>query len=392
MGSVVMVTVAQSIWDYANSESGLERESFWLCMKSQLPLPDAVDALVGAIDAAWPAPMDHPADFCLSAAGTGPVLKVKDWEELAPVVEPLATQLERADLLECSLDLVWPHWARMQAARHAVALVECRFAVRATSGSGSKDAWIVDPADWHDVIDDLALWCLDLPAPDIQTYVVSGLFTSLAPAAQLTDLLGLNAQLAISAAPLTYDRVRLIVESGDAFRMAELSLRSAHASIVDGSASLAEFDWRKSLGAVRAMLIRPPDWVTQAIVKRGNHWGNVGETTLGNDWVPVPHEFSRNGSAQRGLEERYSLDAFGAMLLRAAVARRLPPSDDWRPTWAADFCLLEHRNLESWFGGPKPDPSTLESARTQLRGVLPPGLDAPTRRRWQPPKMPWNPE
>lgn len=391
-----MVTIDQSVWDYWDGERAAEQEPIWLCVTTDRQVDNPLSRALRAVAACrshwmhnWrPMGLGVSADVGVSATVQGPLLTITRYKDLRPVLEDLATELTLAGLSDAKLSLAHPDWARVQTETSPAHFLECRFAARGKPGYLPRDRWTVDKTDLRRIINDVTDWCLALPDARRTARIDAGDFTFVAPRDRIDYMLVANTWLATHR--LNVRRVeapvRLVVESGHAFRMAALFPKTAHVSLVSGSTSEAGFDLSRSLDAIREVLADPPAWAEQALVKRGGQVDAVGDKTLTRDWVPVLQSFIEDVAEQRFREKRYVLDAFGMMLLPADRARRIPQMGDWTVSTARDRILVEHRNSQAWFGDVKPDPETLDAARRQLKGVIPPFLDPPLVPPWLQPK------
>lgn len=381
-----MAEVAEEL-SRALRDDEIQGSEIYIVVRTGLPLATAVER----VDAAFTAELLKADEGAWDSGGSmvaptleGPALVVQTYE-LARRLPGMVAELDRAGVTDGRIEMYDPTWPAVTEAPRPTHFLECRLAVRGQRvppGPGNAMGyWVVDPVIRRTIVGQAARWCLDLPAERVNCFLNAVLVPSSVPVSQVREMLELTARTVFGEHDLGGGQVHLIVEAGGRFRMAVLSLFSAHVSFVDGSIRRSDFDWGRSLSAVAAPLRSSSEWAARGFVKRGRNWDATGEDTLRTtDWVPVSRTLAIRAAQpggrwprardQRDLEERYMLDAFGAFVV-PVTARDFVPAG-WAVTRTGSNFLVEHANPESWFGQEKPDPQTLESSRRELGDLLPP--------------------
>jgi hypothetical protein len=151
-----------------------------------------------------------------------------------------------------------------------------------------------------------------------------------------------------------------VVESDDAFRLSVIAPSRGDVSLVAGGGALAAGEWAPVHGALLDELRAASAWASYGLIKRGRRVTQVGRS-LRYDWVPAFH-FGAYNLDHFIYEDILAPDAFGAQLLGAGYAGRVPDGGDWeRVEPADDAVLLLHRVPAAWFAEPLP-PITTEDA------------------------------
>jgi hypothetical protein len=161
---------------------------------------------------------------------------------------------------------------------------------------------------------------------------------------------------------------RMWWESDEAFRLSFIDPDRGDVSLTAGGAGLARGEWARVHGALLDELRVAADWASYGLIKRGRQVSQVGHS-LRDDWVPAFH-FGSHNLDHFIYEDVLAPDAFGAQLLGAGYAARVPDGEDWeRLELADDAVLLLHRDPAAWFAEPLP-PISPEDGR--LRNPSPP--------------------
>jgi hypothetical protein len=149
-------------------------------------------------------------------------------------------------------------------------------------------------------------------------------------------------------------------ESGGAFRLSRIDPSAGDVSLAEGGARLAGGEWAPAHGALLGELRAASAWASYGLIKRGRRVPSVGHS-LTYDWVPAFHHGSYN-LRHFVYEDVLAPDAFGAQLLGAGYAGRVPDGEDWeRVELAEDAVLLLHRVPAAWFAEPLPPITTHDS-------------------------------
>ena len=380
-----MASVSAAVFDELESEER-DDSSLRLLVHTSLPLPAAMDRVVEAVVAAWSAydgvQLPRYQSF-VAPAPAGPVLWIPDSWDLAERLPGLIEALDRGGVSDAQLRLFDQVNPQVIDVSRPVDLLECRLAVRARQVEPQPGYAV---AYWHiqeDIQEALialaADWCLALSAASLTAYVDTGMVSARVPTDRVTDLLRVAVETVFGDGPAGGLHVRLFVESGSAFRMAVLSFESAHMSLVDGSTRRSDLHWAQSLAAFHTAIIDAAPFTVRGMVKRGTQWAYVGDRTLRDDWVPIPHQRAWaptlpyepwGPEIQRATESRYLLDAFGVVVVPEADP--VPTARGWTATPVGPVTLVQHDDLDAWFAEQRPDPAVLADAREDLRILLPP--------------------
>lgn len=218
------------------------------------------------------------------------------------------------------------------------------------------------------------------PPPDADLYSGAAL-------ARRRDIGEVRAHLAASiVASKDLGRVNATAawESGDAFRLMVVNSGTGDVSFVQGGARLAAGEWEPVHAALLDELRAASSWASYGLLKRGRHPGHAGRS-ITYDWFPALH-FGQYNLHHHVYEDVFATDAFGAQLLGAGYAGRIPSGPDWqREDVARDSVLLLHRDPRAWFAEPLPPitpddfiardpayptPQVLLSAREDLADIL----------------------
>lgn len=380
-----MASVSAAVFDELESEER-EDSSLRLLARTSLPLPAAVDRVAEAVVAAWSVydgvQLPRHQSF-VAPTPAGPVLWVPDTWDLLDRLPGLVDALDQAGVRDARLELVDDEDPRVVDLTRPVDFLECRLAVRASQVGPEPDYAV---AYWRLAEDvraaQIALaadWCLALPAAGLTAYVNTGMVSARVPTDRVAELLRTAVETVFGHGPAGGLHVRLVVESGSAFRMAVLSFESAHISFVDGSTSRSDFDWARSLAALRTVITDAAPYTVRGMVKRGTDWAYVGDRTLRDDWVPIPRQSAWapglpdepwGPEIQRAAEARYLLDAFGVVVVPGSDP--VPAAPGWTATPIGPVTLVQHHDLDAWFAAERPDTAVLTGARDDLRDLLPP--------------------
>ncbi|WP_028063849.1 hypothetical protein [Solirubrobacter soli] len=169
---------------------------------------------------------------------------------------------------------------------------------------------------------------------------------------------------------------RIYASNGDRFRSVAWARRCDRIVVVFGGEDGGEW-WRSMLDDVVALLRSHAAELEYAAVWRG--WdvsGALSPNYVRRDWPRRP-----DGHNATAFDSLVADDAYGIQLLGAGFADRLLTTD---PKWtreelAEGRVLLQHEDLEGWFGAPmlnereppdKPVPDLLRAAREDLAALL----------------------
>jgi len=361
-----MGVVADEVWDEWDSR-GREFESINVLVRTNLAPEEAYHRVKAAFDATWPDPQQWPAEIIISPTVYGAGLKLLNCEELTEVLLPMIGQFANAGVSDPRIELYPKRTMALLDAPRPTPFIEWRLAVRATQQSLSRH-WQIDERLLEEIYTTAAKWCLELPHDQRTSYIDAGMLCFPVPEQHAAHWLAVAAQ---ALEPLS--SVRLVVEGDDGtFRMAVLCPAAAQLSFADGTLTTAQFDWAHSLSALRGLVDEHADkWARSGFVKRGGHWGQVGPTTFARgNWVATPNRITSSKLDQRAIEEDHILDACGILVLDHETARHVPR------TWTIDVLghesvLVQHHDLDAWFAAEHPDEQTLDTARAELRELLP---------------------
>jgi hypothetical protein len=244
------------------------------------------------------------------------------------------------------------------------------------------------------------------PSPEVtfipdESALLTGIEAALAwvgsppPGAQLRSRSGPHRDIAEMRAHIVYGFARAGVqwwrlefrawwEADEAFRLSVIAPSRGDISLVAGGAAMAAGEWAPAHSALLDELRAASAWASYGLIKRGRLVADVGHS-LRYDWVPAFHSDAHHRD-HSFYEDVLAADAFGAQLLGAGYAGRVPDGADWeRVELAEDAALLLHRDPGAWFAEPLPPittedehlrnpsyltPEVILKAREDLAGIL----------------------
>jgi hypothetical protein len=246
-------------------------------------------------------------------------------------------------------------------------LVEARLRVRGERvPQGYRHRWAAEPQALWRVASAGVGWCLENRADQTVTFQVRTIPPL--PVRATDDVDALLREGIESAAGLGYVALRSI--GADRFRSLAVEPSQGRVTLVAGGSSISANGWVDAVADLTELLRRTSGDLVYGFVKRGSFTQEAeAGWSLTRDW-PQP------GPSKRGeaFEDGYVPDAFGIQLLGPAFAGRIPSGPDWGQTRLdGGRVLLEHREPEAWFRGPRLEDS--------LKGISTPSADLLTAAR-----------
>ncbi len=150
------------------------------------------------------------------------------------------------------------------------------------------------------------------------------------------------------------------------FRSLSVEPSWGRVTLVDGGSALHGDGWVDAARELTDLIRATSRDLVYAFVKRGffPHMAELGHS-LEHNWVELPARLSQFGEA---FEDQYVRDVFGIQFLGPGFADRLPTGPDWLQTpLDGGRMLVEHRDLDAWLRGPRPEDALL--------GIKPPDAD-----------------
>lgn len=124
---------------------------------------------------------------------------------------------------------------------------------------------------------------------------------------------------------------------------------------------------------MRQLLGTAADWAVYGLVKRKSlAYGSPGSGSFTQEWVEMPHlRRVPHSPPLRELENRFVPDAFGLQLVSRDHATHAPKGESWSVTQLDHGSLLiEHTDIQAWYGGTLPKIEVLQAARSDFRNLL----------------------
>lgn len=158
------------------------------------------------------------------------------------------------------------------------------------------------------------------------------------------------------------------------YRVTSGGTRVVRASEVDGSVvmidrpdSRADVSWETPYAAMRGVLCKTAPVLAYALVKHG---ANSSTESLEYDWPRRP-DIGPTSSTRWDVEDTHAPDAFALQALGPGYQGRTPPAPSYTTKRIQDSTILEHCDLEAWFGSPFVPPDT---RFTEVKNIQPPAV------------------
>lgn len=369
-----MINVTPAVWK--NWRKPETEKDISLLVKSGLAPDTAFDRVSAACAQAdlRDAEGDSMADLHAAPVAGGVALWVGNCDDLELVLERLLASFAVAGLEGATITTL--PVADIGIPLDGLAFVKCQWVVRAKpvliphpvypDRPAIISRWQVERDDLESAVNYLLDWAFALPGLDDPVYLTTGAPFTAAPPAVARSLINGAVTRERPAKPI------VVARTGITYRVMYLDPDSAYATAAEGVTAEAEFHWRDTLGTMTDVLVQAPDWARSGYLNRGGGWG----ATYGNSMIhpgewQLPHGVPAPPIQRRAVEEDRVLDALGTFMRRDPPALTALDRVIWNVAELNGTTLVQHRELEAWYGDATIRAGVRPSARASLERFLP---------------------
>jgi hypothetical protein len=341
-----------------------DTEELSVRVRAQLPADELVDrvrAIVEAFERDWysdPNVSIPPPEALVSAAPPDAVITLRKVVNLERSFELLTSGLA-AGLPEDSQVLALEPTVLPSRWRGRIAFLELRAAIRA-------DAL---PFGWH--VADVATDVIDAAGTAwLRSLAPRPAFGSRLPGGRYSDVDGGHLMQTLVAQRGTAPHADLVSVHGNQFRWLAYWFSSSHVSLIAGTTDASTFHWPTYLDSLieQARAIEPV--IQTAFIHFGDNLGEIcASTHVPRKLWLNPSRARLNPNDERAIEAVGLVDAEGLAYLTDPPQGLLP--DGWSTRKLGHLTEFRAKDLDPWLGR-HPDAATLERARRQMAGLLPP--------------------